>query len=380
MKIAQVAPLFESVPPNLYGGTERVVSYLTEELVRLRHEVTLFASGDSQTAATLVPMSGAALRLQGEQIQDPIAHHIRMLELVIQQALEFDIFHFHTDYLHFPLLRRIGIPAITTQHGRLDTADLKTLFAEFWDVKIVSISKSQRKSLAEANWVGNVYHGLPADLFALNQKPEGYLAFLGRISPEKRVDRAIEIAKAAGRRLKIAAKVDETEKDYFDLEIKHLLDDPLIEFVGEIGEHEKQEFLGNAAALVFPIDWPEPFGLVLIEAMACGTPVVAYPFGSVPELIDHGKSGFLAEDIPAAVSMIKKIDEIERAGCRQVFDERFTAARMAVDYVNLYRQVISEETVALAREFSKAREKPLEQTRIATRHGLNIDVRHEKAS
>jgi glycosyltransferase involved in cell wall biosynthesis len=380
MKIAQVSPLYESVPPKLYGGTERVVSYLTDELVRQGHEVTLFASGDSQTTATLVPMSEAALRLQGEQIQDPTAHHIRMLELVIQQAQEFDIFHFHTDYLHFPLLRRIGTPAITTQHGRLDTADLKTLFAEFWDVKVVSISKSQREPLPEANWVGNIYHGLPADLFALNQKPEGYLAFLGRISPEKRVDRAIEIAKAAGRRLKIAAKVDETEKDYFDLEIKHLLDDPLIEFVGEIGEHEKQEFLGNAAALVFPIDWPEPFGLVLIEAMACGTPVVAYPFGSVPELIDHGKSGFLAEDIPAAVSMIKKIDEIERAGCRQVFDERFTAARMAVDYVNLYRQVISEETVALEREFSKAREKPLEQTRIATRHGLNIDVRHEKAS
>jgi glycosyltransferase involved in cell wall biosynthesis len=206
--------------------------------------------------------------------------------------------------------------------------------------------------LAEANWVGNVYHGLPADLFALNQKPEGYLAFLGRISPEKRVDRAIEIAKGAGRRLKIAAKIDESEKDYFDLEIKHLLDDPLIEFVGEIGEHEKQEFLGNAAALVFPIDWPEPFGLVLLEAMACGTPVVAYPFGSVPELVDHGKSGFLAEDIPAAVSLVKKIDEIDRAGCRQVFEDRFTAARMAADYVTCYTQVISEETIPLEREFS----------------------------
>jgi glycosyltransferase involved in cell wall biosynthesis len=352
MKIAQVSPLYESVPPKLYGGTERAVSYLTDELVRQGHEVTLFASGDSQTAATLVPMSGAALRLQGEQIQDPIAHHIRMLELVIQQALEFDIFHFHTDYLHFPLLRRIGIPAITTQHGRLDIPDLKALFAEFWDVKVVSISKSQREPLAEANWVGNVYHGLPADLFALNQKPEGYLAFLGRISPEKRVDRAIEIAKGAGRRLKIAAKIDESEKDYFDLEIKHLLDDPLIEFVGEIGEHEKQEFLGNAAALVFPIDWPEPFGLVLLEAMACGTPVVAYPFGSVPELVDHGKSGFLAEDIPAAVSLVKKIDEIDRAGCRQVFEDRFTAARMAADYVTCYTQVISEETIPLEREFS----------------------------
>jgi glycosyltransferase involved in cell wall biosynthesis len=218
-----------------------------------------------------------------------------MMELAIQQAPEFDVFHFHTDYLHFPLLQRIAVPAITTQHGRLDIADLKTLFSEFWDVKVVSISNSQCKSLAEANWVGNVYHGVPADLFTLNQRPESYLAFLGRISPEKRVDRAIEIAKGAGRRLKIAAKIDASERDYFDQEIKHLLDDSLVEFVGEIGEHEKQEFLGNAAALLFPIDWPEPFGLVLIEAMACGTPVVAYPFGSVPELVDHGQTGFFAE-------------------------------------------------------------------------------------
>jgi glycosyltransferase involved in cell wall biosynthesis len=210
--------------------------------------------------------------------------------------------------------------------------------------------------LAEANWVGNVYHGLPAELFALNQKPEGYLAFLGRISPEKRVDRAIEIAKRAGCRLKIAAKIDEREKNYFELEIKHLLDDPLIEFVGEIGEHEKQEFLGNAAALVFPIDWPEPFGLVLIEAMACGTPVVAYPFGSVPELVDHGRSGFLAGDIPAAVSMVKKIDQIDRAACRRVFEDRFTAARMAADYVALYTQLISEETIPLEGESSGASE------------------------
>jgi glycosyltransferase involved in cell wall biosynthesis len=347
MKIAQVAPLFESVPPKLYGGTERIVSFLTEELVKQDHEVTLFASGDSQSAATLAPMCQAALRLQGEQVLDPIVHHIRMMELVIQQAPEFDVFHFHTDYLQFPLLRRIAVPAITTQHGRLDTADLKTLFSEFWDMKVVSISEAQREALEDANWVGNIYHGIPADLYAVNRKPDAYLAFLGRISPEKRVDRAIKIAKGAGRKLKIAAKLDRAEKDYFDREIKHLLDDPLVEFLGEIGEDEKQEFLGKAEALLFPIDWPEPFGLVLIEAMACGTPVIAYPFGSVPELIDDGQTGFLVKDIGEAVSAVHRIEEIDRVKCRQVFDNRFTAARMASDYVELYGQLTCGASVGI---------------------------------
>ena len=349
MKIAQIAPLYESVPPKLYGGTERVVSFLTEELVKQGHEVTLFGSGDSQSAATLVPMSQAALRLQGELVADPIAYHVRMMELVIQQAPEFEILHFHTEYLQFSLLRRIAVPAITTLHGRLDTADLKALFSEFWDIKVVSISEFQRVPLTEANWVANIYHGIPADLFRLNREAESYLAFLGRISPEKRVDRAIEIAKTAGRKLKIAAKIDRADQEYFDREIKHLLDDPLIEFLGEVGENEKQEFLGNAAALLFPIDWPEPFGLVLIEALACGTPVIAYPFGSVPELIDEGQTGFLVNDVAQAVAAVGRIEEIDRARCRQVFEDRFTAQRMAAEYAELYRRLVSEASAGVDR-------------------------------
>jgi glycosyltransferase involved in cell wall biosynthesis len=347
MRIAQISPLCESVPPQLYGGTERVVSFLTEELVKQGHEVTLFGSGDSQSAATLVPMCQTALRLQGKQVVDPIAYHTRMMELVAQQAPEFEILHFHTDYLQFPLLRRTAVPAITTEHGRLDAADLKTLFSEFWDMRVVSISNAQQAPLKEANWVGNIYHGLPIDLYAANLKPDTYLAFLGRMSPEKRVDRAIKIAKAAGRRLKIAAKIDPNEQDYFDREIKHLLEDPLIEFVGEIGEDEKQEFLGKAAALLFPIDWPEPFGLVLIEAMACGTPVIAYPFGSVPELIEDGQIGFLVKDIAEAVAAVHRIAEIDRRTCRQVFERHFTATRMAAEYVELYRQVIEEASATV---------------------------------
>jgi glycosyltransferase involved in cell wall biosynthesis len=342
MRIAQVAPLYESVPPKLYGGTERVVSFLTEELVRQGHEVTLFASGDSKTAATLVPMCESALRLQRGRIVDPIAHHIRMMELVLQQAPEFDVLHFHTDYLQFPTLRRVAVPAITTEHGRLDTADLKPLFSEFWDMKVVSVSDAQRVPLADANWVATVYHGLPADLYTLNPKPDTYLVFLGRISPEKRVDRAIEIAKATGRKLKIAAKVDSADREYFDREIKHLLNDPIVEFIGEIGDKEKQEFLANAAALLFPIDWPEPFGLVLIEAMACGTPVIAYPFGSVPELVDDGQTGFVVKDIAEAAAAVRRIEIIDRVGCRESFDKRFTAARMAADYVELYGQLTYE--------------------------------------
>ncbi len=347
MKIAQVAPLYESVPPTLYGGTERVVSLLTEELVRRGHKVSLFASGDSQTAATLVPVCETALRLQGARIVDAIAHHIRMLELVVQQAAEFDILHFHTDYLQFPALRRLARPAVTTEHGRLDTIDLKALFSEFWDMKLVSVSNAQRAPLPDANWVATVYHGLPPDLYSLHRNPGEYLAFLGRICPEKRVDRAIEIAKQSGCKIKIAAKVDAADQKYFETEIKHLLDDPIVEFLGEISDSEKEEFLGNAAALLFPIDWPEPFGLVLIEAMACGTPVIAYPFGSVPELINPGQTGFVVPDIEQAVAAVGRLETIDRAGCRRVFEKRFTAARMASDYADVYSRVIGETAAGI---------------------------------
>ena len=325
------------------------MSFLTEGLVKQGHEVTLFGSGDSQSAATLVPMCQTALRLQGEQVVDPIAYHTRMMELVSQQAPEFEILHFHTDTSSPPVSPAAEDRRSShyTEHGRLDTADLKTLFSGFWDMRVVSISNAQQAPLKEANWVGNIYHGLPIDLYAANLKPDTYLAFLGRMSPEKRVDRAIKIAKAAGRRLKIAAKIDPNEQDYFDREIKHLLEDPLIEFVGEIGEDEKQEFLGKAAALLFPIDWPEPFGLVLIEAMACGTPVIAYPFGSVPELIEDGQTGFLVKDIAEAVAAVHRIAEIDRRTCRQVFERHFTATRMAAEYVELYRQVIEEASATV---------------------------------
>ncbi len=347
MRIAQVAPLYESVPPTCYGGTERVVSFLTEELVRQGHQVSLFATGDSRTAATLVPICEKALRFQGDRVVDPIAHHVRMLELVVQQATEFDVLHFHTDYLQFPELRRLARPAVTTEHGRLDTIDLKPLFSEFWDMKLVSISNAQRAPLPGANWVATVYHGLPVDLYSFHRNPGEYLAFLGRICPEKRVDRAIEIAKKSGRKIKIAAKVDAADQKYFETEIKHLLDDPIVEFLGEIGDSEKEEFLGNAAALLFPIGWPEPFGLVLIEAMACGTPVVAYPFGSVPELINPGQTGFVVSDIEQAVAAVGRLETIDRAGCRRVFEERFTATRMASDYVEVYGQLICEAAAGM---------------------------------
>jgi glycosyltransferase involved in cell wall biosynthesis len=348
MKIAQVSPLFESVPPKLYGGTERVVSFLTEELVRQGHEVTLFASGDSQTAARLVPMCERSLRLQGDRISDPTALQVRTVELVLQQAEHFDVLHFHTDYLQFPALRRLALPAVTTEHGRLDTPELKPLFSEFWEMKLVSISNAQRAPIPDSNWVATVYHGLPADSLSLNQSPEDYLAFMGRISPEKRVDRAIEIAKRSGRKLKIAAKIDAADKIYFEREIKHLFDQPHVEYLGELGDEQKGEFLGKAAALLFPIDWPEPFGLVMIEAMACGTPVIAFPCGSVPELVESGKTGFVVNDIEQAVAAVDRLREIDRAGCRRGFEERFTAERMATSYLEVYRQVIGVSRTGIA--------------------------------
>jgi glycosyltransferase involved in cell wall biosynthesis len=339
LKIAQVAPLFESVPPKYYGGTERVVSYLTEELVRQGHEVTLFASGDSVTKAHLIAPCRRSLRLDKNCV-DQLAHHILMLEMVFKQAYRFDIIHFHIDYLHFPLSRRHNVPHVTTLHGRLDIPDLVPLYREFGEMPVVSISNSQREPLPWLNWQGTVYHGLPEDLYTFREEHGKYLAFLGRIAPEKRVDRAIEIAKRTGIPLKIAAKVDKVDKEYFETVVQPLLRDPLIEYLGEIGDGEKNEFLGNAYALLFPIDWPEPFGLVMIEAMACGTPVIAYRRGSVPEVLEEGVTGFIVQGLEDAVEAVYKVRDINRRRCREVFEERFSATRMTRDYLNIYKQLL----------------------------------------
>jgi glycosyltransferase involved in cell wall biosynthesis len=337
VRIAQVAPLYESVPPHLYGGTERVVSYLTEELVRRGEDVTLFASGDSKTKAKLIPACERSLRLT--KAVDTLALHIVMLEEVIKRAGEFDIVHFHIDYLHYSLSRRSRLNHVTTLHGRLDLPNLSILYREFTDMPVISISDSQRRALPFAAWAGTVYHGLPPDEFHLRAQPEDYLLFLGRISPEKRVDRAIEIAKRAGRKLKIAAKIDRADRYYFNKHIKHLLDQPFIEFIGEVGRQEADKLLGGAAALLFPIDWPEPFGLVMIEALACGTPVIAFRCGSVPEVITDGVTGFIVEDIEQAAKAVGRIGQIDRARCRKEFEIRFTDRRMAQDYVKIYEHL-----------------------------------------
>jgi glycosyltransferase involved in cell wall biosynthesis len=341
MRIAQVSPLYESVPPKYYGGTERVVSYLTEELVRQGHEVTLFASGDSTTQARLIAPCHRSLRLQKECI-DQLAHHLLMLELVARYAGEFDVIHYHIDYLHFPLSRRRPTPHVTTLHGRLDIPDLVPLYREFPEMPLVSISTSQRSPLPWANWHGTVYHGLPPDLYRFHEASGRYLCFMGRISPEKRVDRAIEIARRIGMPLKIAAKVDNVDRKYFEQVIEPLLRLPGIEYVGEVGEGEKDELLGNAYALVFPIDWPEPFGLVMIEAMACGTPTIAYRQGSVPEVLDDGISGFIVEDLDQAVRAAERVETLDRRRCRQVFEKRFAVERMACDYLALYERLAGE--------------------------------------
>lgn len=340
MRIAQISPLYESVPPQLYGGTERVVHFLTEELVRQGHDVTLFASGDSVTAARLVPMSERSLRLDPKSV-DAMAHHLLMLEHVFRAADDFDVMHFHIDYLHFPLSRRAGRPNVTTLHGRLDIVDLVPLYHEYRDMPLVSISDSQREPLPHANWRATVYHGLPPDLLTLHNTPGRYLAFLGRVSPEKRVDRAVEIARRSGLPLRVAAKIDEADRGYFDAEIAPLFELPFVEYIGEIGEAEKQEFLGNARALLFPIDWMEPFGLVMIEAMACGTPVIAWPGGSVGEVMEDGVTGFIVNEIDDAVEATRRIGDLDRRRCREVFDDRFTVARMARDYVTVYESLMS---------------------------------------
>jgi glycosyltransferase involved in cell wall biosynthesis len=344
VRIAQVAPLYERVPPMFYGGTERVVSYLTEELVRAGHDVTLFASGDSITSANLVAPCERALRLD-KDCQDSLAHHVVMLDQVFRRASEFDVIHFHIDYLHFPISNRTQIYNLTTLHGRLDLPELPALYQQFSDTPVVSISDAQRRPLPRANWRATVYHGLPLGLLRLQSKPGTYLAFLGRISPEKRVERAIEIAKQAGMPLRIAAKVDRVDQEYFDTQIKLLLDHPLIEFVGEIGEKEKQEFLGGAFALLFPIDWPEPFGLAMIEAMACGTPVIAFRCGSVPEVVDEGETGFIVNSVQEALNALQQVATLSRLRCRQIFEQRFSASRMASDYVAEYHRLLEGESV-----------------------------------
>jgi glycosyltransferase involved in cell wall biosynthesis len=337
MRIAQVAPLYESVPPRLYGGTERIVHYLTEELVSAGHDVTLFASADSETSATLEPIVPKALRLD-QHVVDPLLPHLLMMDKVCRAANEFDIIHFHTGCLHFPVFRECSTPHVTTLHGRLDIRELSHLLAAFPDISLVSISDYQRKPVHWANWSATVYHGLPDELYTFRAEPGTYLAFLGRISPEKRVDRAVEIAIRAGMPLKIAAKVDKADREYFE-QIKALLDHPLVEYIGEVNEREKDELLGNAYALLFPIDWPEPFGIVMIEAMACGTPVIAFRNGSVPEVMRDGKTGFIVEDIHQAVAAVERIGEISRLVCRREFENRFSARRMANDYIQIYRQL-----------------------------------------
>jgi len=336
MKIAQITPLYEAVPPRFYGGTERVVAHLTDALVDLGHEVTLFASSDARTKARLVSVRDQAIRLDPAQLKSDLAAHLSQLAEVRERAAQFDVIHFHTDMIHFPFFDGMAQKTVTTLHGRLDLKDLQGVYRRWPRFPLVSISDNQRRPLPSANWAATVHHGVRADLYRFQPRGEGYLAFLGRISPEKRPDRAIAIAKRVGMKLKIAAKVDAADRAYFEEKIEPLLHDPLIEFVGEIGDTEKSAFLGGAEALLFPIDWPEPFGLVMIEAMACGTPVVAYDCGSVPEIIQDGLTGFIVRDEDAAVAAVRRVPELDRWAIRRRFDERFSATAMARRYLDIY--------------------------------------------
>ncbi len=340
MRIAQVAPLFESVPPKGYGGTERVVHSLTEELMRQGHEVTLFASGDSQTNARLCAPCVRSLRTDGNCF-DSVAYHVLMLEQVWQQARHFDLIHFHCDWVPFLLARRLDVPSVHTLHGRLDVPELAALFQEFRELPVVSISDAQRAPVPWLNWQATVYHGLPAQSFTFREQSENYLVFLGRISPEKGVDTAIEIARRAGATLKIAAKVDARDRRYYDEVVKPLLKTPGVEYIGEVGGRDKDVLLGGARALLFPIDWPEPFGLVMIEALACGTPVIGYRRGSVPEIIEHGRTGFIVDGVREAVAATERVDELSRADCRRAYEQRFSPARMSDNYLAVYQDLIA---------------------------------------
>lgn len=339
MKIAQVSPLYESVPPRLYGGTERVVHNITEELVQRGHEVTLFASGDSITNAKLISPCKRSLRMDDSCI-DPYSTHVKMIEMVEKESYKFDIIHSHIDYMYYPVIRRKKKPHITTLHGRLDLPEYIDLYKEFDDIPLVSISKSQRTPVWFANWQGNVYHGLPVNHYKFNPNGGNYLSFIGRISPEKRVDRAIEIAIGANIPIRIAAKVDKADKEYYEAKIKPMLSHPLVEFLGEVGEQEKEQILGNSLGFIYAIDWPEPFGLGMIEAMACGTPVIAYNCGSVPEVVDENITGFIVNSQSEAINAVKKLPQLSRAECRKTFERRFSAKRMVDDYLNLYQKLL----------------------------------------
>jgi glycosyltransferase involved in cell wall biosynthesis len=338
MHIAQVAPLTEAIPPKLYGGTERVVSWLTEELIALGHEVTLFASGDSVTSAKLEAIWPRALRLDGS-VRDPNALHMLMLEKVNQRAGDFDFIHCHLDYYPFSLLSRQSTPFMTTMHGRLDLPEHQPVFDTFSSVPVVSISNSQRRPLPQANWVGTVHHGLPEKLLTPQPVKPSYFAFLGRIAPEKGIDRAIRIAQHCGVPLKVAAKVDTADREYYEEQIKPMMSNGNVEFIGEINDRDKPAFLSGAHVLLVPIDWPEPFGLVMIEAMACGTPVIAFNRGSVPEIVDDGVTGFIVEDIHGAIGAVDRLGHLSRAKVRKRFEDRFTARRMALEYLQVYRSL-----------------------------------------
>lgn len=347
MKIAQVTPLYEAVPPKLYGGTERVVAHLTDALVDLGHEVTLFASADANTRARLIPTRDQAIRLDPRPLKSDLAAHMTLLATVLDHAAEFDLIHFHTDMIHFPFFAGIADKTVTTLHGRLDLADLADVY-EHWDrFGLVSISNAQRRPLPQANWQATVHHGMPADLYKFAAESQGYLAFLGRISPEKRPDRAIEIAVRLGRPLKIAAKIDAADTAYWETVIQPMVAaQPLVEFVGEISDGQKSAFLGGAEALLFPIDWPEPFGLVMIEAMACGTPVVAFRCGSTPEIIEDGVTGFLVDTLDKAVAAAGRAHRLDRAAVRAGFDRRFSATAMARRYLDVYADLLAHRPFA----------------------------------
>ena len=347
MKIAQVTPLYEAVPPRLYGGTERVVAHLTDALVDLGHEVTLFASADAQTRARLVPVRDQAIRLDPRPLKSDLAAHMTLLATVLDHADDFDLIHFHTDMIHFPFFAGMADKTVTTLHGRLDLEDLGEVYERWSEFGLISISDDQRRPLPHANWKATVHHGMPGELYRYCPKPEGYLAFLGRISPEKRPDRAIEIATALGKPLKIAAKVDSADAAYWETVIRPMIaDNPLVEFVGEIGDPQKSAFLGGAEALLFPIDWPEPFGLVMIEAMACGTPVVAFRCGSTPEIIEDGVTGFLVDTLEAAVAAAGRAHRLDRNRIRAQFDKRFSATAMARRYLDVYADMLARRPFA----------------------------------